>query len=288
MDDALTPRLLAGERVALVSDAGTPLIADPGASLIAAAHTAGITVIPIPGACAAISALCVAGLGAGDMYFAGFLPTSGKERHSAIRKLVAMPTTLVLYEAPHRIDKTLAELADALGAERPAMLAREITKMHETPHRGTLVELAAITKNTALKGEMVLVIAPPEEVATDDALVGTMLRDALARLPATKAAAEVAHATGRARSDLYALALSFQRARCVRRITASRVTAKAFWPNGQSGAFDGKALPSAGTTFQNTGRRDRPDHETREQRYFCGSKKHARTTTTRPYSIIAL
>lgn len=142
MDDALTPRLLAGERVALVSDAGTPLIADPGASLIAAAHAAGVTVIPIPGACAAISALSVAGLGAGDMYFAGFLPTSGKERHSAIRKLVAMPTTLVLYEAPHRIDKTLSELAEALGADRPALLAREITKLHETLYRGSLSQLA--------------------------------------------------------------------------------------------------------------------------------------------------
>ncbi len=120
-----------------------------------------------------------------------------------------MPTTLVLYEAPHRIAKTLAELAEALGA-RTAMLAREITKLHETLYHGTLTELATLTEKTPLKGEMVLVIAPPEELASDDVLVETMLRDALKRLPATKAAAEVAHATGRARSDLYALALSFK------------------------------------------------------------------------------
>lgn len=210
MDDSLIARLQTGARIALVSDAGTPLIADPGASLIGRAHAAGIMVIPIPGACAAISALCVAGLGGGDMYFAGFLPASGKERHAAIRKLVAMPTTLVLYEAPHRIHKTLGELAEALGEARPALLARELTKMHETLYRGTLRALEQMTGAKTLKGEMVIVIAPPEAAATDDALAETMLRDALTRLPATKAAAEVAAATGKKRADLYALALSFK------------------------------------------------------------------------------
>lgn len=207
--EQLLEKLRAGEHIALVSDAGTPLIADPGASLIRAAAATGIRIVPVPGACAMVAALSAAGIGAGDAYFAGFLPASGKDRASALRKLSAMNTTLVLYEAPHRITKTLIELQQTLG-NREAVLARELTKMFETLYRGTLESLQTLSETSALKGEMVLLIAPAKMQETSDDLVMHMLREALARLPVSKAAAEVAAATGKPKRELYDLALTLQ------------------------------------------------------------------------------
>lgn len=205
----LLEKLREGKNIALVSDAGTPLIADPGASLVSEAARCGYRIVPIPGACAAISALSVAAIGTGDAYFAGFLPVKGKERQHALRKLAAMPTTLVLYEAPHRIEATLCDLLDILG-NRNAMLARELTKLYETHYRGDLQQLLQQVRQSHPKGEMVLIIAPAEELLTDDALADQMLREALVRLPASKAAAEVAAATGKSKRELYERAISIK------------------------------------------------------------------------------
>ncbi len=208
--EKLIALLMSGKDIALISDAGTPLISDPGALLVTRAAAAGITITAIPGACAAISALSVAALGDGSAYFAGFLPASGKERDAALRKLRAVPATLIIYESPHRIARTLADLLSTLG-DRTALLARELTKRHETLYRDTLSALGAICEQQALKGEMVLVIAPaPAETISDETLIHTMLREALSRLPASKAAAEVASATGASKRDLYALALEIK------------------------------------------------------------------------------
>src|SRR5262249_42661872 len=134
--------LAAGERVALVTDAGTPVVSDPGADLVRAAVLAGAAVVPIPGACAAGAALSVSGLVAGGVRLGGFLPRSGPERRDAIARVLATPEPVVLYESPQRIAETLADLARAMPG-RAAVVARELTKVHEELARGTLAELAS-------------------------------------------------------------------------------------------------------------------------------------------------
>jgi 16S rRNA (cytidine1402-2'-O)-methyltransferase len=198
-----------GKSIALVSDAGTPLISDPGAYLVQAVREAGFDVFPIPGASAAIAALTGSGLASGAFYFAGFLPQTVQEMDAVVQRLQATTCPCVLYEAPHRIAKTLARLAEAMP-ERDASIARELTKLHETWYRGTLTALAKQLRDAPVKGECVIVLAALPEEATSDALVERMLRDALTRLPTTKAAAEIAKATGRKRADLYTLALTLK------------------------------------------------------------------------------
>lgn len=198
-----------GQSIALVSDAGTPLLSDPGALLVQQVHAAGFAVVPIPGASAALAALSASGLGGSDFYFAGFLAQQTSEAQAQLRRIEAMPCSVVLYEAPHRLHKTLTLLAASMP-ERAACVAREITKLHETWYRGSTAELCAQFEGKTVKGECVIVLGSLPEEASDDALVERMLRDALTRLPATKAAAEIAKATGRPRSELYALALSMK------------------------------------------------------------------------------
>ena len=156
---ALVARLLAGERLALVSDAGTPLLSDPGARLVRAAADAGIRVSPVPGASALLSALVSSGIEAERFTFVGFLARRGKERGATIDEVVALRHAAVLYEAPSRVADTLAELAAAGAGERLAAVARELTKQFEEVRRGTVAELAAYYVDVPPRGEVVIVIA---------------------------------------------------------------------------------------------------------------------------------
>lgn len=150
--------LHSGEDVALVSDAGTPGISDPGTRLIASAIAAGITIVPLPGPTALITAVTASGLPTDSLLFEGFLPHK-KGRQTALRRLVEEERTMVLYESPHRIVKTLKELSEHLGGDRPASLGRELTKMYEEINRGTLSELHALyAGRSSIKGEFVVVI----------------------------------------------------------------------------------------------------------------------------------
>jgi len=154
----LVQRMLAGESIALISDAGTPLLSDPGARLVAAALDAGVRTIPIPGASALLSALVVSGISADQFTFLGFLPRKGGERESMLRTVARSPFTVVLYESPQRVSATLADLIEAGCGDRTMALARELTKRFEEVRRGTVESLHAETLE-GLRGEIVLVIA---------------------------------------------------------------------------------------------------------------------------------
>jgi len=156
---ALVARLLAGESLALVSDAGTPLLSDPGARLVRAAADAGVRVSPIPGASALLAALVASGLDVDRFTFIGFLARKGTDRRAALDEIVASTHVVVLYEAPNRVADTLAELAEAGAGERATVVARELTKQYEELRRGTLAELAAYYGNTPPRGEVVILIA---------------------------------------------------------------------------------------------------------------------------------
>ena len=209
----LLGRLLAGEAVALVSDAGTPLLSDPGSGLVGAAIAAGVKVTPIPGPSALLGALCVAGLPAERFSFEGFLPPRPGPRQQCLAALAAEPRTLVFYEAPHRIIETLTDAAAAFGEARPAAIARELTKIHETIYRGTLAQLltrAAAEPNLA-RGEIVLLVQgylAPTEGAALDVEAARWLRLLLPHLPTSRAAAIVAEGLGLRRQAVYALALT--------------------------------------------------------------------------------
>jgi len=155
----LVARLLSGESLALVSDAGTPLLSDPGARLVRAAAEAGVRVSPVPGASALLSALVVSGLDAERFTFFGFLARKGRERGATIEEIVRLRHAAVVYEAPSRVGDTLAELASAGGGDRAAVVARELTKQFEEVRRGTLAELAAYYDDAPPRGEVVIVIA---------------------------------------------------------------------------------------------------------------------------------
>lgn len=157
--EGLVARLAAGETFALVSDAGTPLLSDPGARLVAAAIAAGIAVVPLPGPSALLAALVASGLDAERFTFYGFLARRGRERAAELAAIAASPFTTLVYEAPGRVPDTLADLAAVCGTDRPAAVARELTKQYEEIRRGTLGELAAYHATTAPRGEVVLVIA---------------------------------------------------------------------------------------------------------------------------------
>lgn len=195
--------------VALVSDAGTPLVSDPGFPLVRAAIDAGLPVRAVPGACAALAALCVSGL-PGDRYaFEGFLPHKDGAARSALAALAAETRTLVFYESPRRMSRTLAILAEVVGPAREICVARELTKLHETIYRGTvgdvLVRLASDAYGAT--GEFVLVVgpAPPREIA--DEQVAAMLRALAAHLPRSRAVDVVSSVLGRPRNEVYRLAL---------------------------------------------------------------------------------
>jgi 16S rRNA (cytidine1402-2'-O)-methyltransferase len=201
---------MASEAVALVSDAGTPLISDPGYKLVRDARAAGVKVVTIPGPSAAIAALTLAGLPTDRFAFYGFLPAKAGARAAAIAEAGSFRGTLVFYESGPRLGATLAALAEGLG-DRDAAVAREISKRFEETVTGTLAELATRYSELEPKGEIVLVVGPPGEAppaAEED--VEEALREALGRLPAAKAAGEVAKRFGADRKALYAKALKIR------------------------------------------------------------------------------
>jgi 16S rRNA (cytidine1402-2'-O)-methyltransferase len=201
----LLQRLAAGAAVALVSDAGTPLVSDPGFKLVRAAQEAGHIVSALPGASAALAALTVAGLPTDQFFFAGFLPPKQAARRARIVELARIPATLVFFETGPRIAATLADLAAELGS-REAAVCRELTKIHEEIRRGDLTALAQTSAASEIRGEFVLVVAPPsEQPSADDA--DLLLRKALARVSLKDAVGEVAVATGVSRRELYQRAL---------------------------------------------------------------------------------
>jgi 16S rRNA (cytidine1402-2'-O)-methyltransferase len=209
----LVGRLQGGESVALVSDAGTPLVSDPGYLLVAAAVEAGIAVAPVPGPSAAIAALSASGLPCDRFCFEGFLPARAAARRQRLAELAAEARTLVLYEAPHRIAECLADLAAACGPGRRACVARELTKKFETFYRGTLGELAARAGSDAdmARGESVVIVegAPPAQPGAAE--LDNMLAVLLRHLPPSAAAAAAASLAGVRRADAYARALVLTR-----------------------------------------------------------------------------
>jgi len=201
-------RIAAGDAVALVSDAGTPLISDPGYKLVRDATAAGLAVTAAPGASAAVMALTVAGLPTDRFFFEGFLPSKSAARRTRIAELARIPATLVLYESGPRLGDALGDLAEGLGA-RAAAVCRELTKLHEEVRRGTLETLARdYAAGAETRGEIAIVIAPPDAPAPSGAEeIDTLLRAALTRVSLKDAVAEVAAATGEQRRAVNSRAL---------------------------------------------------------------------------------
>jgi 16S rRNA (cytidine1402-2'-O)-methyltransferase len=202
-----------GNDVALISDAGTPLISDPGYRLVLAARQQGISVIPIPGACAAIAALSVAGLPTDRFRFVGFLPAKSTQRKKVLQELAAVPETMVFYEAPHRILDTLKDSVEVFGSEHSGFIARELSKTFETYLHGTLEELVNIVAadSNQQRGEIVLVLAGREETESTVTVDGErVLRLLLAELPTAKAAALTAKITGGDKKQFYQMALALK------------------------------------------------------------------------------
>jgi 16S rRNA (cytidine1402-2'-O)-methyltransferase len=209
------PKLLArlghGQTVALVSDAGTPLISDPGYRLVREAVEAGFTVVPLPGASALLGALTVAGLPTDRFFFEGFLPAKQAGRQKRIAELSNIPATLVLFESGPRLAGALADLAAGLGP-RKAAVCRELTKLHEEIRRGDLTTLAQDYAGGAeTRGEIVIVVAPPADRETSAGDIDDLLRSALARVSVKDAVGEVALATGRPRREVYQRALELEK-----------------------------------------------------------------------------
>jgi 16S rRNA (cytidine1402-2'-O)-methyltransferase len=204
--DAIVRRMTAGESVALISDAGTPLISDPGFRLVRAARAAGIRCIPVPGACAAIAALSVAGLPSDRFVFEGFLPPKAAARRSRLQELAGDARTVIFYESSHRVAESLADMRDIFGAAREAVLARELTKMFETVLGEPLAELAArvAADPDQQRGECVILVAGRGEEADAKLAEGqrifAILRD---ELPPAKAAKLAAAISGAPRKLLY-------------------------------------------------------------------------------------
>lgn len=209
---ALLRRLEAGERLALVSDAGTPCIADPGYRLVREAAERGLPVHAVPGPAAVIAALSVAGLPTDRFLFEGFLPAKRAARRRRLARIADVDATIVLYEAPHRLAETLDDVREVLG-DRPAALARELTKLHEQVVRGRLSELRArLGEDIPERGEFVLVVGPseerPEPAGTAD--VTALLRTLMQQSSLRDAVAQAALQTGLAKRQLYALALALR------------------------------------------------------------------------------
>ena len=207
---AILARLLAGETCALVTDAGTPAISDPGQELVALCAENGVTVQAVPGCCAAIAALAVSGLDTRRFTFEGFLPSGKKERRAALEELTGEARTMVFHEAPHRLRATLGDMAEVLG-DRPAALCRELTKLHEETVRTTLEQAAAYYAANEPRGEYVLVVAgrlrqdrPPLTLEEGVARVLRLRADGIRMKDAVR---QVADDTGLSRNELYDAAL---------------------------------------------------------------------------------
>lgn len=202
-------RLKAGEVVALVSDAGTPLVSDPGYVVARAVIAEGLPVHPIPGASSLLAALCLAGQPADRVLFAGFLPPKSGARKTMLEELRTGRQTLVFFESGPRLKDSLTDMAEVLG-DRPAAVTRELTKLYEEAVRGTLAELAADPRCDAPKGEIVVVIGPGEAEVASAADADAALTEAMTRLPPGEAAAEVSKALNLPRKPLYKRALEMQ------------------------------------------------------------------------------
>ena len=206
----LLKRLEAGGRIALISDAGTPLVSDPGWKLVHEALEQGIRVYPVPGASALLAGLVASGLPSDRFLFAGFLPPKSGARRTEIDSLKQVPATLVFYESWPRLAGSLADLAAVLG-ERDCAVARELTKLFEETRRGTLAELAAHYEEAGPpRGEIVLLVGPPGQVAATATDIDSALRVALAEMPTKAAASAVAEALGLAKRDVYQRALQLK------------------------------------------------------------------------------
>lgn len=215
---ALLDRLRKGQRIVLASDAGTPLVSDPGYRLVRAVIAAGLPVGAVPGPNAAVMALTLSGLPPDSFLFVGFLPQKAGPRAAELARLrgiekAGLSTTLLYYEAPHRLAETLAAMAEAFGGDRPAAVARELTKRFEEVRRGTLAELAAHYAAHEARGEITIVVGPaPDETAAEEATLDERLQAALGSgLSLRDAAATVALATGLPRRQVYARALDLTR-----------------------------------------------------------------------------
>jgi len=194
--EELVERLVLGESIAIVSDAGTPGISDPGFRIVRRAIEVGADVVPVPGPAAFVSAAIASGMPTDSIFYAGFLPAKKGERRRRLEEVRGIPATLVFYEAPHRLAKSLADCAEILG-DRNAAIARELTKMHEEIIRGTLAELAATFKDAKPKGEIVIVIErcpPPQKRSAEAGMVAEKVAELIAegrdRKEALKAAAK--------------------------------------------------------------------------------------------------
>ena len=210
----MRPRVLArleqGEAVVLVSDAGTPLVSDPGYKLVREAIAAGLPVVAVPGPSAVLAGLTLSGLPSDRFLFAGFLPAKAGERQGMLEELKSVRATLIFFESAQRLGETLAAMSGVLG-ERAAAVARELTKLHEEVRRGRLSELAANYQKTgAPKGEVTLLVGPPAEAAADTAKVDAALKAALAFMPVKAAAEMLAGLTGVSRKALYERALELK------------------------------------------------------------------------------
>ena len=212
--DKIVERILAGETCALVSDAGSPAISDPGEDLVKQCAAAGITVTAIPGPCAAITALSISGQATGRFCFEGFLSTSKKSRREHLDSLKKETRTMIFYEAPHKLVNTLEDMAEVFGADRPISLCRELTKLHEEVVRTTLADAVAKYTENAPKGEFVLIIAGAqpevEEVPTEEDAAGYLKRLIDSGLSRKDAIKQTAKDLGLPKNVVYDLALNME------------------------------------------------------------------------------
>ena len=201
-----------GQRVALVTDAGTPAVSDPGAHVVAAVRAAGFKVVPIPGASAVVAALSASGLVSPHFLYYGFLPSKRGERRSALEAIKGLPYALVFYEAPHRIKETVADLAAVLGETRTLVIARELTKLFEQIHACSLAEAPAwlAADPNRERGEFVLIVSGAEAIETGDAEARKVLEILLRELPVSQAAKLAAEISGGKKKALYELALKLK------------------------------------------------------------------------------
>ncbi|MEY4779198.1 MAG: hypothetical protein RLZZ607_511 [Pseudomonadota bacterium] len=213
--DQMRPRLIealkAGKSVAYASEAGTPLVADPGYQLARAAIDEGLTVLAAPGPSALLCALSVSGLPTDRFFFAGFLPPKSAARKTSLRDLAQVPGSIIFYEAPRRVDACLRDMIETLGPNRQAAICRELTKRFEEILRGTLADLSESLAGRDLKGEIVVVVDRADPVPASAQTVEDALREALKTQSSKDAAAQVAQAFGLTRRDLYQLTLSLGR-----------------------------------------------------------------------------
>ena len=204
----LISELKDGKSIALVSDAGTPLVSDPGFQLVQNARSQGLDVVPIPGASAVLAALVASGLAGASWKFCGFLPSKQSQRKTELNKHAAETATLVFFESPNRLQNCLEDMVEVFGEKRNACVARELTKLHETIITEQLGNLACRFSDTKVKGEIVILIAPASEDTIQD--TNALLRELLETMSVSKAAAEAAQLTGLSKRELYQAALTLK------------------------------------------------------------------------------